>query len=104
MLADVYRGYRFSPYCEGLNESGPNRLRYLNTWSLVIRTIWKELAGVALLEEVCQGGRALGFQDSTLLALYFILVDQDIGAQLLPAPASCLSACSYAPRHDGHGL
>lgn len=40
-------------HCSGLNEIGSCKLIYLNTWSPVNRTDWEELAGLALLEEVC---------------------------------------------------
>lgn len=39
--------------CGGLNEIGSCKLICLNTWSPVNRTVWEELAGLALLEEVC---------------------------------------------------
>lgn len=38
--------------CGGLNENGPQRFMSLNTWSHVGGTVWEELEGVALLEEV----------------------------------------------------
>lgn len=31
--------------CHGLNDNGPSRLKYLNAWSPVVRTIWKGLGG-----------------------------------------------------------
>jgi hypothetical protein len=37
----------------GLNENAPQRLIYLNTWSLVGVTIWEGLGDMALLIEVC---------------------------------------------------
>jgi hypothetical protein len=41
-------------YC-GLNENGPDKLVYLNTWSPVGRTVWEELGGMSLLEECIMG-------------------------------------------------
>ena len=35
-----------------MNENGPHTLIYLNVWSSVGGTVWKELGGVALLEKV----------------------------------------------------
>lgn len=36
-----------------LNKNVHYWIIYLNVWSLVIGTVWEELAGVALLEVVC---------------------------------------------------
>ena len=40
----------------GLNENGPNELRYLNTWYPVGGTVWEGLEGVFLLEEMRHWG------------------------------------------------
>lgn len=34
-------------------ESGPYKAIYLKIWSQVDETVWEELEGMALLEEVC---------------------------------------------------
>ena len=44
----------------GLNENGPQRLKYLDIWSAVGRTVWKQLVCIALLEEACPRGRGTG--------------------------------------------
>lgn len=48
--------------CGGLIENGPYRLICSNAWSPVGGTIWVELRGVALLEEVCYWRWALRIQ------------------------------------------
>lgn len=40
----------------------PQRPVCLNACSLIGRTVWKGLRGIALLEDVCHWGQALGFQ------------------------------------------
>jgi hypothetical protein len=47
------------PRCDSLNENGLIVLN-LNTWSLVDRTVWEALGGVALLEEVWPCWRRCG--------------------------------------------
>lgn len=40
----------------GLHENLLHELIDLNTWSLIGGTVWEDLRGVALLEEICHGG------------------------------------------------
>lgn len=53
------------------------------------------LEGVALLEELCHWGQALGFEMSMLFPVLLVW-----WWCLKPAP----SACCLVPWHDGHGL
>lgn len=48
-----------------LNENGPQRLRYLNTWPEVRETFWEGLISMVLLKEVCRSRWALGFPKAT---------------------------------------
>lgn len=45
-------------FCGGLDETGPYKFIYLNTWSSAGRSVWEGLGSVAVLEEVCQWGWA----------------------------------------------
>ena len=69
-----------------------HRLIGLNTWSLVSRTVWEELGGVVLLEELRHWGWALRVQKtpaiSSVLLLWFLLADQDVSSHLLPCLGS----------------
>lgn len=40
----------------GLGENVLRRLRYLNTWLLMVGAVWGGVVGAAPLEEVCEGG------------------------------------------------
>lgn len=50
-LRDVYAA--IVTWGGGLNENGSHRLKSLNTWSSVDRTVLEELRGLALSGEVC---------------------------------------------------
>lgn len=55
--------------CGGLDESGPRKHLCFNIWSAVDGTAWEGLGDVALLEELCHWGWALGFQKTCVVHL-----------------------------------
>ena len=79
--------------CDSLNENGPQRLLSLNTWPPVGGTVWEGLGHVALLEEVCQWGQALRFQNIGVIPCGLSL------------PCGCGSRCelSAIPLFHHHG-
>ena len=87
-----------------MNENEPHGLIDLNVWSSVGGTVWEELEGVALLEEMCQRGKALRYQKPTVFQNYFLcfeVITQDMTSTAL---SSYIPALNHAPHHDGHGL
>ena len=68
----------------GLNENGPCRIICLNIWSSVGGTVWEEVVGVFLLEEVCHWRGELRFQK--------------------PTPFSARSVCTMPVDHMGTQL
>lgn len=48
--------------CGSSNETVPHRLGCLNAWSLVGSTVWVDVGGVVLAEEVCHTGHVLRFK------------------------------------------
>ena len=71
--------------CGGFNENDPCSSVCLNIWSLVSRTVWEGLGGMALLETVCPCGWALKFQEThniSSFSLSLMVMDQDVSSQL----------------------
>lgn len=56
LFFSITHGLLFFFVCcyDGLNEDGPHRFICLNTHSLVGGTVWEELGGMTLLEDICQ--------------------------------------------------
>lgn len=85
------------------------RLMYLNSRTLVGATVWRDLRGGALLEDVCHQEQDLRFQSLTILSVFSIslpptfsllflsllyAVVQGVNSQL-PAPASTPVHCFH---------
>lgn len=95
----------FEPFLEhqqlafcGLSENGPHCHLYLNIWSPVGETVWKEFRGVSLLEDVHHWRQALRFVKPVPTPVCFLclaVVSQDVcNAALVPG---WLPACCCAP-------
>lgn len=74
----------------------PNRLTYFNAGSMVVRTIWDRLGGVASLEEVCFWQWPLRFRNciqfsASLPASW--LLSQNVKSQILLQHYASLPAC-----------
>ena len=68
----------------------------------VTRTIWKELEGMALLEEVHMAqGVDLGFQNPSITLSVCYL---KIRCKPVFQCHVCLAACYHAPHHNCHGF
>lgn len=67
--------------CGSLNEMSPINLRHLNICFPVGN--WEELEGVTLLGEECHWALRFQVTPSETSLLHFLIVDQDVGSQLL---------------------
>lgn len=79
---------------------------YLNTWSSGHGTLWEELGGELIVEEVCYWEDwTLRIQKPTSLTLssfFFLLADQDISSELLLQCHAYLLAAMLAAMMDKH--
>lgn len=75
----------------GWDENVPHRFRCLNSWTLVNDgTVWEGSGGVALLEEVCQWGRAIRFD-----GLMTFPVSSQLLVLTIPSAFAAMSPCSH---------
>ena len=92
--------------CASWNENGPQRLKYLNAWSLVAGTVWEGLGGVAMLEEVWHWRLTLRVQRLQLFPTSSLsvswLVSQQRSSQLVLQHHACwlLAAAMLATMMD----
>lgn len=94
MSVCIHHWLLWSEHYGSFNKNQPPGVAYmLNIWSLVGRTIWGELGGMAL-EEVCHW--SWGFQRPApfpVCRLCFLFVDWDVNSQLLLQQHACLPPC-----------
>lgn len=78
-----------------LNENGPLRLLYLNTWYPMARTVWEGLGSTGLLEKVCHCEQVLRLKHKVQLAPFLYLVSTVPREKLsVTAPVPCLPAAT----------
>lgn len=88
--------------CGSLNKNAPHRLMELNVWSSGSGSTWEGFKVLALLEEVCHCGLALGLPiPSSVLVSLFLLPVVEL---LSTSPAPCLLACCHTFHYDDNGL
>lgn len=93
--------------CSGLNQNGPQRLRYLNNLARAVGTIWEGLGSVVLLEEGVSLGDGVRVDVSNtyiILSMSFSASYLQIRVQVRSYCSTAMPACCSAPCHDDHGL
>lgn len=81
-LCVIYQADLYSCY-SALNENGPHRLRYVNSWFPVDGPVWEILGGMSL-EKVCQWEWAFRLQKPVSFpigSLFLLLADKDVSFQ-----------------------